>query len=409
MEKATRQHTKEHNTYLVLKTIFDNDCIGRAEISRITQLTRTTVSDIVAELLAEGLVNEVGTGVSIGGKSPILLGLVKDSRYLIGLDLARRKFSGAIVNLRGEICYKVEQDIQGLDGEAALASVHSMLDRLTNTAYQPLVGIGIGTPGLVNTSEGVVVNAVNLDWKDLSLARPLQDKYHLPVLIFNDSQATAMGEFTYGSNHSSDSNLIVINIRNGIGAGIIINRQLFQGDGGGAGEIGHVVVVPQGGQLCRCGNHGCLETVASSQALVKRVDVLISQSMPTGLSQSPQEISLNTIEQAFKAGDPLARQAVLETGRYMGMAISSLVGTLDIQKIVLMGDMTRFGQPWLDAIQEMISQTTLSRMGQKTQLEIGQLGGNSIILGASAMLANNFSLLFKSQSLRGSAGLQAYP
>jgi N-acetylglucosamine repressor len=397
MQKATRQHTKEHNTNLVLKTIFDKESIGRAEISRITRLTRTTVSEIVADLIAEGLVKEVGMGVSIGGKSPILLSLEADSRYLIGLDLARKKFSGAIVNLRGEIRYQVEQDIQGLDGVAALASVYVILDRLTRTTYKPLVGIGIGTPGLVNTTEGVVVNAVNLDWKDLSLAGPLQEKYRLPVLVFNDSQAAAMAEYTYGKSHSSDSNLIVINARHGIGAGIIINGQLFQGDGGGAGEIGHVVVVPVGGQLCRCGNRGCLETVASAQALIERTQMLVSQSIQ---AQLPQEITLDTIEQAFTSGDPLARQVVLETGRYMGMAVSSLVGTLDIQKIVLTGDMTRFGQPWLEAIQGIISQATLSRLAQETQIEIGLLGEDNIILGASAMLANNYSLLFNSRPPR---------
>jgi N-acetylglucosamine repressor len=408
MQKATRQQTKEHNTNLVLKTIFDNESVGRAEISRITSLTRTTVSDIVAELIAEGLVKEVGMGVSTGGKSPILLSLVADSRYLVGLDLARKKFSGAIVNLRGEIRYKVDHDIQGSDGEAALASVYAILDRLTQTSYKPLVGIGIGTPGLINTNDGVVLNAVNLDWKDLSLARPLQDKYQLPVQVFNDSQAAAMGEYTYGRDHSSDDNLIVINARNGIGAGIIINRQLFQGDGGGAGEIGHVVVVPEGGLLCRCGNRGCLETVASSQALVKRMQALVSRSSLTQPLQFTQEITLNTVEQAFINGDPLARQVVLEAGQYMGMAISSLVGTLNIHKIVLMGDMTRFGQPWLEAIQETISQATLSRLAQETKVEIGQLGGNSIILGSSAMLANNYSLLFKSQTLRGSGNLLTF-
>jgi N-acetylglucosamine repressor len=408
MQKATRQQTKEHNTNLVLKTIFDNESIGRAEISRITSLTRTTVSDIVAELITEGLVKEVGVGVSTGGKSPILLSLVADSRYLIGLDLARKKFSGAIVNLRGEIRYKVDHDIQGLDGEAALASVYAILDRLTHTSYKPLVGIGIGAPGLINTNDGVVVNAVNLDWKDLSLARPLQEKYNLPVLVFNDSQAAAMGEYTYGRDHSSEDNLIVINARNGIGAGIIIKRQLFQGDGGGAGEIGHVVVVPEGGLLCRCGNHGCLETVASAQALVKRMQTLVSQSSSAQPLQSPQEITLNTIQQAFMKADPIARQVVLESGQYMGMAISSLVGTLNIQRIVLMGDMTRFGQPWLEAIQRTISKATLSRLAQDTKVEIGQLGGNSIILGSSAMLANNYSLLFKSQTLRGLGNLQIY-
>jgi N-acetylglucosamine repressor len=401
MKKATRQHTKEHNRNLVLKTIFAQDSISRAEIARVTSLTRTTVSDIVADLLEEGLVSEIGVGSSLGGKSPILLSLVEDSRYLIGLDLARNQFRGAIVNLRGKTREIVTLPVNSINGDEALALVYEILDQLMKASCFPLVGIGIGTPGLVNITEGAVINSVNLDWKDLPLSRLMEERYHLPVYILNDSQAAAMGEYTFGKDHSSDSNLIVINARHGIGAGIIINGRLFQGDGGAAGEIGHVVVVPDGGMLCRCGNRGCLETVASTQALIKRVQTLISQSIPTQLPQSPHEITLDIIEQAFLSGDHLARQAVLETGRYMGMAISSLVGTLNIQKIVLTGDMTRFGSPWLEAIQGMITQTTLSRLAQETQIEIGQLGGNDIILGASAMLANNYSLLFKSQPAYG--------
>ena len=400
MKKATRQHTKEHNRNLVLKTIFEHDSISRAEIARVTSLTRTTVSDIVADLLGESLVSEIGVGSSLGGKSPILLSLAEDSRYLIGLDLARNQFRGAIVNLRGITRELVTLPVNSNNGAEALALVYEILDRLMQASCFPLVGIGIGTPGLVNITEGVVINSVNLDWKDLPLAHLMEERYHLPVYILNDSQAAAMGEYTYGKGHSSDSNLIVINARHGIGAGIVINGRLFQGDGGGAGEIGHVVVVPEGGQLCRCGNRGCLETVASTQALIKQVQSLVAQSIPTQLSHSSQEITLDTIEQAFSNGDPLARQAVLETGHYMGMAISSLVGTLNIQKIVLTGDMTRFGTPWLEAIQGMISQSTLSRLAQDTKIEIGQLGGNDIILGASAMLVNNYSLLFTSQLSR---------
>jgi len=193
----------------------------------------------------------------------------------------------------------------------------------------------------------------------------------------------------------------VINARHGIGAGLIINGCLFQGDGGCAGEIGHVVVVSEGGELCRCGNRGCLETVASTQALIKRVQSLVAQTHSTLLSKEPIDITLDTVEEAFLSGDALAHQAVMETGRFMGMAISSLVGTLNIRQIVLTGDMTRFGAPWLEAIHGVVSQTTLSRMAQETKIEIGQLGGNDIILGASAMLASNYSLLFKSQPPRG--------
>jgi len=398
MQKATRQQTKEHNRNLVLKTIFEHTSISRAEIARITSLTRTTVSDIVADLLDEGLVSEIGVGSSLGGKSPILLSLVEDSRCLIGLDLAHNQFRGAVVNLRGRIREMVTLPMNGRNGDEALALVYEILDRLMEAACQPLVGIGVGTPGLVDTSEGVVVNAVNLDWKNLPLAHLLQDRYRLPVYVLNDSHAAAMGEYTYGKGYQSDSSLIVINARHGIGAGIVIDGHLFQGDGGGAGEIGHVVVVQNGGLPCRCGNRGCLETVASVQALVKRAQMLASQSANTQLSRSPQDITLDSIEQAFVAGDPLACQVVLEAGHYLGMAISSLVGTLNIQKIVLAGDMTRFGEPWLDAIRKTIARATLSMLAQDTQVEIGQLGVNGIILGASALLVNNYSLLFNRQS-----------
>jgi len=400
MQKATRQHTKEHNRNLVLKTIIEHDSISRAEIARVTSLTRTTVSDIVADLLAEGLVSEIGVGESIGGKSPILLSLEEDSRYLIGLDLAHNQFRGAVVNLRGKIRELVTLPVNSTNGNEALALVYEILDRLIKASTVPLVGIGIGTPGLVNITEGLVVNAVNLDWKDLPLAALMEEHYHLPVSILNDSQAAAMGEFTYGQGHSAESNLIVINARHGIGAGIVIQGQLFHGDGGGAGEIGHVVVVPEGGMLCRCGNRGCLETVASAQALVKQVQGFIPQSIQTHSSQAPHEISLDMVAQAFTNGNLEVRRAVLETGRYLGMAISNLVGTLNIQNIVLTGDMTRFGESWLEAIREMITTATLTRLAQETQIEIGQLGENSIILGASAVLANNYTLLFNPAGAR---------
>jgi N-acetylglucosamine repressor len=395
MQKATRFATKEHNRNLVLKIIFEHDSISRAEIARITRLTRTTVSDIVTDLLAEGLVSEIGVGSSMGGKSPILLSLVEDARWLVGLDLAQNQFHGALVNLRGKIREMVTTPVEDRNGEEALALVFDILDQLMAKASRPLLGIGVGTPGLVNTSEGVVINAVNLEWKNLPLERLLQERYRLPVYVLNDSQAAAIGEYTYGEGHRRDDHLVVINVRHGIGAGIVIHGALFQGDGGSAGEIGHVVVVPKGGLLCRCGNTGCLETVASAQALVKRVQTLAPQFPQSSLPHDPHKITLDTIARAFKQGDGLARQEVLETARFMGMALSSLVGILNIKKIVLAGDMTCFGEEWVGVIKETMLHMSLPGPAQNAQVELGQLGGDGIILGASAVLANNYSLLFK--------------
>ena len=394
IKKATHQQTKAHNRDLVLKTIFENETISRAEIARITHLTRTTVSDVMVGLLAEGLVEEVGVGSSIGGKSPILLSLVKDSRYMISLDLAQDQFSGAVVNLRGQIKATESVPVSGRDGEQALALVYEILDRLIQKPWTPLVGIGVGAPGLINTREGIIVNAVNLDWKNLQLAKLLRTKYKLPVYVLNDSQAAAIGEFVYGGGYKADENLVVINVKHGIGAGILINGRLFQGDGGGAGEIGHVVV-QENGLACRCGKRGCLETVASAHAVVQRAKSLAHETKDSTLSKNPDAITLDALEAAFKSGDPLARQVILEAGNYLGASIASLVGMLNIKKFVLTGDMTRFGKEWLEAVRQKVGQSTLASLAQDTQIEIGKNDMDGCILGASALLLlNGYSMLF---------------
>lgn len=393
--KATHQKTKQHNRDLVLKTIFARQPISRAEIARITALTRATVSEIINTFLAEGLVEEVGLGSSIGGKSPILLSLVADSRYLIGLNLGQDKFIGSVVNLLGELKETVEIPISDTDGKQALDYVFQILDQLCAKNWKPIIGIGISTPGLVNTREGVVLNAVNLDWQDLPLARLIRDRYRLPVCVVNDSQANAIGEFVYGANHEPEGNLVVVNVRHGIGAGILINGQLFQGDGGSAGEIGHVVAQVEGGRLCRCGKHGCLETISSAKAVVQRARELAKDFPNSDLAKTPARINLNAVVEAFQKNDPLALLVARDAARYLGFSLASLVGTLNIQDIVLTGEMSRLGSTWLDQIRESMLEAGLARMVQETRLEIGKLDFRGYILGSSAlMLLEDYSLLF---------------
>jgi predicted NBD/HSP70 family sugar kinase len=381
-KKATHQQTKQHNRDLVLRTIFANESISRAEVARVTNLTRTTVSDVVNGLLSEGLVEEVGRGESLGGKSPILLSVVADSRYLIGLNLAQDKFTGAIVNLRGEIKEMVEAPVHDEDGENALNLVYQMIDQLMKKKIKPIVGIGVGAPGLVNTREGVVVNAVNLEWQDLPLSQALEKKYKIPARVLNDSQAAAIGEFVYGGGHAPDENMVVVNVIHGIGAGILINGRLFQGDGGGAGEIGHVVV-QENGELCRCGKRGCLETVASARAVVKRLKV----------------DSLADVVSAFSAGNAAASEVIESAGRYLGLSLANLIATLNIQKIVLTGDMTRFGEKWLNAVCDSMQAGVFSRISESSKLEIGKLDYRACILGASAfLLLDDYSLLFNEEN-----------
>ena len=387
MIKATRLQTKFHNRNLVLHTIIQTESISRAEIARVTSLTKTTVSDIVADLIAEGLVAETGIGESLGGKSPILLSLLPNARNLVGLNLAQNQFQGVIVNLRGQVQKRIDLPVNGADGEQAMDRVYTILDELIAASGQPPVGIGVGTPGLVNSRAGVVVNAVNLDWHDFPLGQLLKERYHLPVSVLNDSQAAAIGEYTYGKGHTPESSLVVINAHHGIGSGIVLNGRLYQGDGGGAGEIGHVVVVPEGGRLCRCGNRGCLETVSSAQAILQRMHE----------HTSAPGLTLDEVRRAYVQGDPLAQRLVTESAYYLGLAISALVGILNIREIVLSGDMTCFGDAWLDTIHTTLHRTALTHSAQETHLAFGQLGGDAVALGSTAILAHHYSLLFSEQ------------
>jgi N-acetylglucosamine repressor len=387
MRKATRKQTRVHNTRLVLKTIYDCEQISRAEVARVTQLTRPTVSDVVADLMEAGLVEEVGYSPSTGGKPPILLSVANDARHLIGIDLASREFRGAVVNLRGEIRHRVSLPLHNQDGDTALALVYNLIDDLVAATDSPLLGIGIGTPGLMDPIHGVVRRAVNLDWRNLPLRSPLQERYSMPVYVANDSQVAALAEYTFGE-VKDPGNLVVVKIENGIGAGIVLNGRLFYGDTFGAGEIGHITVV-ESGQRCRCGNLGCLETVSSGRAIVRRAQT-IARSNPNSylhqLAATPEEITIDAVCQAFKAGDEAVQQMVREAGRYLGTAIASLVSVLSVRRVLITGSVTCLGQSWIDVIKEEMSGRCLQILASETEIGMSSIGDDVVILGASALV-----------------------
>ena len=369
MEKANQRKARQHNLRLVLKTIYDQDEISRADIARATGLTRATVSDVVSELIGQGLVAETGIGPSAGGKPPILLGVVDDARQIVGIDLAESEFRGAVVNLRGEIRHRVAIPVQDRDGEAALNLVYELVDRLLEAATSPLLGIGIGTPGLMDADRGIVLNAVNLDWHNLPLRELLGRRYHLPIYIANDSQAAAMAESTFGSGQGL-RNLVLIKAGRGVGAGIVLDRKLYYGDGFGAGEIGHVRVVEEDGELCRCGRHGCLETVVSVRALVR---------------QAGAE-DFEALIRAYRQGDPQTEAVLRRAARYLGMTIAHLVGALNVRQIVLGGEVARLGRPFAEMITAEARERVLASLSEQTAVRVSELGEEIVILGAAALL-----------------------
>jgi predicted NBD/HSP70 family sugar kinase len=219
-----------------------------------------------------------------------------------------------------------------------LPLVYDLIDELIGAATSPLLGIGISTPGLMDTTTGVVRRAVNFGWRDLPLRDLVQSRYNLPVHLGNGAHMAALAEYTFGSN-SNRKNLIVIHAGQGIGAGIILNGQLFYGDAYGAGEIGHVVVA-ENERMCRCGNFGCLETVANARAIVLEAQQIASAKPDSLLHQFAgcvEAIDFDSVVRSFQAGDPHVGRMIGEVGRYLSIAIANLVGILNIERIVLTG------------------------------------------------------------------------
>jgi predicted NBD/HSP70 family sugar kinase len=215
----------------------------------------------------------------------------------------------------------------------------------------------------------------------------LQERYGLPVYIANDSQLAALAQYMFGGS-KYESNLVVVKVGTGIGAGLILDGRLFHGDGFGAGEIGHISVV-ENGQQCRCGNVGCLETVASTPAIIKSANASArpaSSSVSNSPARAADALTLDAVHESFADEHPAATQAVLEAGRYLGIAAANLVGTLNVQRIVFLSPLARFGTPLLDAIRQEMSRRVLPTLAQDTEIELIDLRPEMVILGASALL-----------------------
>ncbi len=382
MKKATRQQTKDHNTRLILKTLFDNDSLSRADIARVTRLTRPTVSNIVADLIDAQLVLETGIGPSAGGKPPILLEVNYDAHHMLAVDLGSRDYRAARINLRGEIVHRIEQRGNGgQNGEEALAQTIRMIDEILAADDTPVLGLGLGAPGVIVPSTGMVRNAVNLGWYNVPVRTLLEARYDLPVYVVNDSHAAALAEYTFGGEREND-NLILLKVSQGIGAGIILGGRPFSGDGYGAGEIGHLVVQAAGSR-CTCGNHGCLETIAGTRAILRRAGEALHTA---DVDATAMELSWSEFAQRHTAGERPLVEVVAETGRYLGVALAGLVAGFNVETIVIAGRVTDVGDSLLEAARTEARRRALPSMVDETIIRYSPLGVEMVLLGCSALV-----------------------
>jgi predicted NBD/HSP70 family sugar kinase len=367
--KATRHDSRRSNLRTTLELVSDQGATSRAEIARQTGLSRAAVSSLVGELIDHGLLRELGQGTSAGGKPPTLLALNERGRDIVALDLGHRPFRGALVDLSGRIHERVDADPATTTpvGEKAHEVAVELIETLISKATAPVLGIGVGAPGVI-TPEGTVLEATNLDWHGFDLGAELRRRFDIPVSIANDAAMAALYEFR---RRPTDRSLILIKLGRGVGAGVVLDGTLHRGEHSAAGEIGHVRVRDDG-DSCRCGNVGCLETVASVPAILRR------------LGADPERHPWDALALAGLVGDEPVRRALSEAGRHIGMVLANVVATLDIGHVVLASELLNASDMLIDEIRTEMRSRILPATADLIEIEATQSGADLVLAGAAS-------------------------
>jgi glucokinase-like ROK family protein len=371
----------------VLQLLWRERRLSRADIARTTGLSRSTVSEIVSELLKTRLVAEVGDGPSRGGRRPVVLQFQDDAYAILGIDLGAAHVSAALTNLRGQVVawehrsHPVRTDPEG--STAVMKELSGLCLHQWKLGTDRLVGIGIAVPSPVDPRDPDHVSEVVLPaWEGHAVGEPLHRHFGVPVFVDNDANLAALAEHWWGAGRGIDD-FTYVKVATGVGAGHIIRGQVFRGAHGIAGEIGHLAVDPQG-DPCICGLRGCLATRVGSRALVARASALLP-----GHPESPlagREVTIAAIEDAALVGDPLALRVVAEAADYLGIAVAGMLNLMNPARVIIGGGLARLGELLLSPLRRSIGSRTLLSSIVPTEVVIGELGGRAVAVGAATLV-----------------------
>jgi predicted NBD/HSP70 family sugar kinase len=367
----------------VIESIYRHPASSRADIARRTGLSRATVSTVVDELGCAQLVHEHDAADDINrqrgsGRPPTLLSLAPRAAFAVGIDIGHQHVRVTICDLAGE---PVADEWTRAQVDNAPAETFDLAQELVRQAMRTaavapdqLLGIGMGVAAPINRRTGdVESDGILPGWQGIAPAAEMQSRLGLPIQLANDANVGALGEKVFGAGREVDD-MTYIRLSAGVGAGLIIGGQPYQGALGMAGEVGHVCVDPRG-QICRCGSRGCLETVASPVAVARLLER--STGRPTTFAQLMELVA---------CGDRGARRAVADAGEAIGMAVSWIVNILNPELVVVGGELAAAGDVLLDPIRAGIERHGVPAASVGVRVTGGVLGDRAEVLGAAALV-----------------------
>jgi predicted NBD/HSP70 family sugar kinase len=387
------------NRLRVIHALRDQGQISRAEIARRTGLSRSTVSSLVSDLQADGLVVERGEPGAAhgtqGGRPPILLSFDASAGAAVGIDFGHSHLRVAVSDLSSRILAEravpLDTDHAAEQGLDAAAELVAELLAEANLDEAQVIGAGMGLPGPILQEDGLVGSSAILPgWVGVRAVAEMRRRLDVPILVDNDANLGALAEAAFGAGQDA-SDLIYLKVASGIGAGLLLNGRLYRGTGGLAGELGHFLVDPNG-LVCRCGNRGCLETLAATGALVELL----------GRSHG-DDMTVQRMLDLARAGDVGCRRVIADAGRAIGRAISMLINVLNPELVVVGGDLAAAGDLLLDGVRDSIARAALPSAAEAAEVVTGVLGERAQVLGAIALVISEADRAFPTRLAAGAA------
>lgn len=377
---------RDINRQIVLNYVRDRAPISRAEIARETALQRSTISAIVEDLQAAGLIEEIGTGESTGGRKPTLLRLKTETAVAIGVDVAPQETTVAVADLAGNILEKITfpttSDIQEMS-QKIVGTVADFAVKYKNSELE----VGVSVPGIADQTLGKVHYIPYFNWRNWEIAAQITEKTGLPVTVENDANAIALAELWFGEEKiRKTSNFITILVAEGIGTGVIFDGQIYRGDKGAAGEFGHMIVGTNAPVQCSCGSRDCWESLASEKAMLGRYEKFALN----GNSVSGN-IDVDKLIDLAIEGNETAVRALKESAKYLGIGVSNLIVGLSPEAVVVIGKVTKVWHLIEDELY-CISERSVRSGLPKTIIMASSLGDSPTLIGAlSLVLARKFA------------------
>ncbi|WP_313813340.1 ROK family transcriptional regulator [Glutamicibacter sp.] len=358
-------HGREHNLALVLQHLYAQGPMSRADLSRASGLTRVTISDLVTELMSRGHVIELGTSnASRPGKPSILVDINRKGLQIIGVDLADSAvMRAAVMDLDGKVLTRVELETNDEKGDAATAQVIDLTGQAIAAATEPIIGIGVGTPGIVN-SEGLILTAPNFGWTDVDLRGEISERYQLPTHVLNDADGAVMGEHTFGN---GSAHMMLVKLGRGVGCGTLVNGTQVRGANAASGELGHVIVGTDQGPLCICGKHGCLESWVSVPSIRRALT-----EQPDGVSAEEHRATI-----------------MHQAAERLGIVLAPIVSVLDIQDLVIAGPAQYVDAQLLAALQDTITARTNASQRPNFTVQLSENPDDIVLRGAAVNVLFN--------------------